>query len=788
VLDAVANTGDEAQDSVLDHPSVEEVGKHFPELEIIGVVGVGGMGVVYKARQTKLDRFVALKLMSAQLAEHSVFVERFNREGRVLAQLNHPHIVNVFDFGSRGDFLYLLMEFVDGVSLREAMQAETIAPADCLVLVQDICSALQFAHEQGVLHRDIKPENVLLDQHGRVKLADFGIAKLVSPEAPENISLTNQNAVLGTLHYMAPEQLETPRSVDHRADIYSLGVVFYELLTGELPIGRFPAPSDASMTDPRLDKVVLRALEKRRDLRYQTVEEVKTDVESLKPPNSGVQQGVPPEPTAHDSTEPIRFKTSSHSRYATLSAIFTGVSLVFLVLFILVAFSVTLTFRNATALPSTALVFLLALVPVLLISATGILGTLFGLISLSKISSSQGQTRLVRALFGGLTWPILLLLGICYLVLFTATPTQVASLENEPRERSSLFSSPEVYHKSNGLRCERIKVTTQYSGVCRMNYPTEPLEKGTFNTGVDPLGAGTYVSTVFTERHTADQSINHQSTLGARNGHPTLTITTAQNGTYWPDPTSVLNDTMSEDRSGGGVTILLPDTMSSSPFFGQEPERWDDDSCFPIYTQSQLDQFIERIPLELPAQKIATDLPEGHRLRSLATPTPLASEEPLKNRDPLLEIPGLVPSAPRANINFETHFAIVVLNYRTLTSVPMVESVKYEHLLGETWLEGWTNRIWIDVVVPALPPEESCPTGMGTYRLVVIPRPGTYQTLNFRFSQSSSRKALPIPMDPNSDRDEPRTFHHPSRLSDDGKEVTSNETEEFSRDYGSGEN
>src|SRR6185503_14751412 len=145
----------------------------------------------------------------------------------VLARLNHPNIVSVFDFGQTGGFYYLLMEYVDGVNLRQAMRAGRFSPGE----------ALQYAHEQGVLHRDIKPENILLDAKGRVKIADFGIAKLVGEDQP-NVTLTNTGAALGTPHYMAPEQLKSPGDVDQRADIYSLGVVFYEMLTGELPIGR----------------------------------------------------------------------------------------------------------------------------------------------------------------------------------------------------------------------------------------------------------------------------------------------------------------------------------------------------------------------------------------------------------------------------------------------------------------------------------------------------------------------------------------------------------------------
>ncbi len=172
------------------------------------------------------------------------------------------------------------MEFVDGVSLRQLLDAGKLSPQEALAIVPQICDALQYAHNAGVVHRDIKPENVLLDRNGQVKIADFGLAKLMGRE-PNDFALTGTGQVMGTPHYMAPEQLEHPQDVDHRADIYSLGVVFYQMLTGELPLGRFAPPSAKVQIDVRLDEVVLRALEKEPERRYQQVSEVKTDVETI---------------------------------------------------------------------------------------------------------------------------------------------------------------------------------------------------------------------------------------------------------------------------------------------------------------------------------------------------------------------------------------------------------------------------------------------------------------------------------------------------------------------------
>lgn len=259
-------------------PSIEDLQGSFPQLEILECIGRGGMGIVYKARQLHLDRLVALKILLPGLQDDPGFAERFTREARTLAKLTHPNLVAVHDFGESGGLYYLLMEYVDGVNLRQAMRASRFTPEQALSLIPDLCSALQFAHDHGVLHRDIKPENILLDTRGRVKIADFGIARLVGDEAQE-ITLTMTGAALGSTAYIAPEQIENPDDVDHRADIYSLGVVFYEMLTGGLPLGRFPAPSEKSGSDPRLDEVVFRALEKERERRYQSAAEVKTGVE-----------------------------------------------------------------------------------------------------------------------------------------------------------------------------------------------------------------------------------------------------------------------------------------------------------------------------------------------------------------------------------------------------------------------------------------------------------------------------------------------------------------------------
>ena len=263
-------------------PATADLATAFPDLEILGLLGQGGMGAVYKAVQKKLDRLVALKILPPEVAKDPSFAERFRREAKTLAQLNHPHIVTVHDFGQQGGYFYLLMEFVDGMNLRQMLQIGQLSPQEALDIVPQICDALQFAHDRGIVHRDIKPENILMDQRGQVHIADFGLAKIVG-RPQQGFTLTQSHQVLGTPHYMAPEQVEQPTNVDHRADIFSLGVVFYEMLTGQLPLGRFEPPSAKAGVSPRFDPVVMRSLEQEPARRYQAASEVKSEVQALGP-------------------------------------------------------------------------------------------------------------------------------------------------------------------------------------------------------------------------------------------------------------------------------------------------------------------------------------------------------------------------------------------------------------------------------------------------------------------------------------------------------------------------
>jgi len=260
-------------------PQPEQLAASFPQLEILGILGRGGMGVVYQARQKSLDRLVAVKILPPKFEPDSAFAGRFLREARALAKLSHQNIVTVHDVGRADELYYFVMELVNGTNLRQLMHAGRLEPRKVLAIVMQICEALAYAHEEGVIHRDIKPENILIDQRGRVKIADFGLAKLLG--TPTHHTITNPQQVMGTPHYMSPEQIQRPGEVDHRTDIYSLGVVFYEMLTGGLPLGRFSAPSAKVALDQRLDEIVLRALEQDPADRYPNIAAMQADLEAL---------------------------------------------------------------------------------------------------------------------------------------------------------------------------------------------------------------------------------------------------------------------------------------------------------------------------------------------------------------------------------------------------------------------------------------------------------------------------------------------------------------------------
>ncbi len=264
-----------------------ELAPYFPQLEILECLGRGGMGVVYKARQLSLNRLVALKLLAPERIGDPRFAGRFEREARALAALNHPHIVGIHDFGLAGGYCYLLMEYVDGMNLRQLLESRKLSPAEALRFIPPLCGALQSAHDHGIVHCDIKPENILINKAGAVKIADFGVAKMVRDaveltdgEAPGSSAPAPGSLPYGTPAYAAPEQTGGA-AADHRADLYSLGVVLYEMLTGRRP-GDVPVPPSRHVeVDVRIDGIVLRALEKSPALRFETATAFRAQVESV---------------------------------------------------------------------------------------------------------------------------------------------------------------------------------------------------------------------------------------------------------------------------------------------------------------------------------------------------------------------------------------------------------------------------------------------------------------------------------------------------------------------------
>ena len=272
-------------------PSVEEANRLFPNYTVISLLGRGGMGAVYRAKQTALDRLVAIKLLPLEISVDKDFADRFVREARAMAKLNHPNIITVYDFGTTSEgHLYFVMEYVEGANLADIIHQVGLGPAQALAIVEQVCTALAYAHNKGIVHRDIKPANVMIDTESQVKVADFGLARLTDPSA-EQMGHTMTGTVMGTPDYMAPEQMQG-MNVDHRADIYSLGVMVYEMLCREVPRGAFEPPSVRGGCDPRIDPIVIKAMQPNPERRYQSTQEMKTDVSAVRQP-APVRTSVP---------------------------------------------------------------------------------------------------------------------------------------------------------------------------------------------------------------------------------------------------------------------------------------------------------------------------------------------------------------------------------------------------------------------------------------------------------------------------------------------------------------
>ena len=276
-------------------PTTEELQQLLPAYDVLSFIAKGGMGAVYKAHQKSLERNVAIKILPREFGEDHGFRRRFEDEAKAMAKLNHPNLISVYDFGEVDHMLYIVMEFVDGKSFHESFHGRAVAEKEVAHLVAGICEGLAHAHEAGILHRDIKPANILLDSKNRPKIGDFGLARLTEETEGEGI-------IYGTPDYIAPEMIKNPGAVDTRSDVFSTGVILYELLTGKLPEKRYIPASQIEDVDPRFDKIVRRATHPSPMLRFANGEAMASDLKTLQDALDNQVTGIVTAPPAGMST------------------------------------------------------------------------------------------------------------------------------------------------------------------------------------------------------------------------------------------------------------------------------------------------------------------------------------------------------------------------------------------------------------------------------------------------------------------------------------------------------
>ncbi len=256
-------------------PEIEEVARLFPSYDIHALIACGGMGAVYQVTQRSLDRIAAIKILPREFSTDEEFRQGFESEAKAMAKLNHPNLIGVYDFGEVDGMLYIVMEYVDGKSLFHSANGQAVDPADAIRIVTEVCSGLENAHSHGILHRDIKPGNILLDSNASPKIGDFGLARALESQIQEG------EQIFGTPGYTAPEVLEPPFSFDQRADIFSVGVMLHELLTGQLPDADPRPASQLSRCSPKLDVIIKKATNPDPGKRHSTAAELAGELDKV---------------------------------------------------------------------------------------------------------------------------------------------------------------------------------------------------------------------------------------------------------------------------------------------------------------------------------------------------------------------------------------------------------------------------------------------------------------------------------------------------------------------------